>query len=115
MNWEGGRRAADLLLTSELPNAIFAVNDWMAAGCIQGLRENGHSIPRDLSIIGCDDIPLAAQISPRLTTFSLDAKHLVEELLSAIHRYSAQELIAQEQIILSAALISRESVSNMNE
>lgn len=114
MNWEGGRRAADQLLTVELPNAIFAVNDWMAAGCMQGLRENGRSIPEDASIIGCDDIPLAAQISPRLTTFSLDAKHLVEELLSAIHRHHAQASIAKEQIILSAALISRESISNMN-
>ncbi|CAN7673878.1 GntR family transcriptional regulator [Paenibacillus sp. LjRoot153] len=113
MNWEGGRRAADLLLTAELPNAIFAVNDWMAAGCMQGLRENGRAIPEEVSIIGCDDIPLAAQISPRLTTFSLDAKHLVEELLSAIHRHHEQTSISQEQIILSAALISRESVSNM--
>ncbi|OCT11716.1 hypothetical protein A8709_27980 [Paenibacillus pectinilyticus] len=114
MNWEGGRRTADLLLASELPHAIFAVNDWMAAGCIQGLRENNRSVPGDVSIIGVDDIPLASQISPRLTTFSLDAKHLVEELLSAIHRHHAQELNTKEQIILSAALISRESVANMN-
>ncbi|NOU69433.1 GntR family transcriptional regulator [Paenibacillus sp. LMG 31461] len=114
MNWEGGRRAANLLLTAELPNAIFAVNDWMAAGCIQGLRENGRTIPDDVSIIGCDDIPLAAQISPRLTTFSLDAKHLVEELLSAIHRHHADVSNSKEQIILSAAMISRESVSNTN-
>lgn len=115
MNWEGGRRAADLLLATGLPQAIFAVNDWMAVGCIQGLRENGRAAPGDVSIIGCDDIPLAAQISPRLTTFSLDAKHLVEELLSAIHRNHAQESIAKKQIILSAALISRESVSNINQ
>lgn len=114
MNWEGGRRAADHLLATVPPSAIFAVNDWMAAGCIQGLRENGRSLPRDVSIIGCDDIPLASQISPRLTTFSLDAKHLVEELLSAIHRYHAQGTQAKEQIILSAALINRESVSTMN-
>ncbi|RTE09216.1 GntR family transcriptional regulator [Paenibacillus whitsoniae] len=112
MNWEGGRRAADQLLTGELPHAIFAVNDWMAAGCLQGLREHGRKVPDDISIIGCDDIPLASQISPRLTTFSLDAKHLVEELLSVIHRGSrTQAHGTHEQMILTAALIHRESVS----
>lgn len=115
MNWEGGRRAADSLLSSELPDAIFAVNDWMAAGFIQGLRENGRRIPADISIIGCDDIPLASQMAPRLTTFSLDAKHLVEELLSAIHRNLSNQTDAKEQIVLSAAFASRESVSNIKQ
>ncbi|MDQ0873864.1 DNA-binding LacI/PurR family transcriptional regulator [Paenibacillus sp. V4I3] len=113
MNWEGGRRAADTLLSVGLTDAIFAVNDWMAAGFIQGLRENGYQVPADVSVIGCDDIPLAAQISPRLATFSLDAKHLVEELLSAIHRNLSNQTDSREQIVLSAAYISRESVANI--
>lgn len=115
MNWEGGRRATDTLLSSGLPDAIFAVNDWMAAGLIQGLRENGCRIPADVSIIGCDDIPLASQMAPRLTTFSLDAKHLVEELLSAIHRSLSNQINVKEQIVLSAAFVSRESVSNIKK
>ena len=80
---------------------------------MQGLRENGCQVPADVSVIGCDDIPLAAQISPRLTTFSLDAKHLVEELLSAIHRNLSNQTDSREQIVLSAAYVSRESVANI--
>ncbi|WP_168120168.1 GntR family transcriptional regulator [Paenibacillus sp. HB172176] len=94
-----------------LPDAIFAVNDWMAAGCIQGLREQGRKVPDEVSIIGCDDIPLASQIAPKLTTFSLDAKHIVEELLSVIHKNSKQTSPKSEQIILTAALVSRASVA----
>jgi DNA-binding LacI/PurR family transcriptional regulator len=110
MNWEGGCRAADDLLASGLPDAVFAVNDWMAAGFIQRLRERGVHVPSDISVIGCDDIPLASEFSPRLTTFSLDMKHLVEELLSAIHRTLSQRPSLREEIVLPAVLVNRESL-----
>lgn len=114
MNWEGGRRAADVLIASGLPNAVFAVNDWMAAGFIQRLRESNLHVPSDVSVIGCDDIPLASEFSPRLTTFNLDMKHLVEELLSAIQTTLSDRTSNQKEIVLPAVLISRESLSYFN-
>ncbi len=60
---EGGRRAARQLLANDNPpTAIFCLSDEMAFGAIQAARELGLSIPRDLSLIGFDDHPVAEAI-----------------------------------------------------
>lgn len=48
--------------------AIFAINDELAIGILRGLIEHGISIPKDISLIGYDDIDYAAYVSPPLTT-----------------------------------------------
>lgn len=66
---EGGRRAAQQLLQSaDRPTAIFASNDVLAIGVIQTARGLGLDIPRDLSVVGMDDIFAAATAIPPLTT-----------------------------------------------
>ena len=50
------------------PTAIFCANDQTAAGAIKVLHEMGVSIPADISVVGFDDMPLASQIWPQLTT-----------------------------------------------
>lgn len=50
------------------PSAIFCANDNMAAGVMNAAHSIGLSIPADLSVAGFDDIPLASQIWPPLTT-----------------------------------------------
>jgi DNA-binding LacI/PurR family transcriptional regulator len=63
--YEAGRRLArDRSVT-----AVFAANDDMAIGVIRALVEAGRSVPRDVSVLGFDDIPAAAYVSPSLTTF----------------------------------------------
>jgi DNA-binding LacI/PurR family transcriptional regulator len=52
--------------------AIFAANDEMAIGAIHALHEAGRRVPEDVSVIGFDDIPVAAHITPSLTTFRSD-------------------------------------------
>jgi DNA-binding LacI/PurR family transcriptional regulator len=52
--------------------AIFAANDEMAIGAIHALHEAGRMVPEDVSVIGFDDIPVAAHITPPLTTFCSD-------------------------------------------
>jgi LacI family transcriptional regulator len=64
----GYKRACDLLKLDKRPTAIFASNDMMAFGVMEAVREQGLSIPGDISIIGFDDIPQAANVHPRLTT-----------------------------------------------
>ncbi|MEF3303123.1 GntR family transcriptional regulator [Paenibacillus sp. GYB003] len=114
MNWEGGVRAADLVAASpgDRPDAVFAVNDWMAVGFIQRLREHGLHVPAHMAVIGCDDIPLASECSPRLATFKLDMKHLVEELLAAIHRHHAGRSAERNEVVLPAVFIGRESLAH---
>ena len=68
----GGREAA-LQLLSEHPQvtALFCFNDMVAIGAIQAGRELGRKIPDDLAIVGYDDIPMAAWVTPPLTTCSV--------------------------------------------
>ena len=57
-----------LLELAERPSAIFASNDISAMGVIEAARAKGFQVPRDLSVVGFDDIPTAALLSPQLTT-----------------------------------------------
>ncbi|MBA3879031.1 MAG: LacI family transcriptional regulator [Sphingobium sp.] len=67
--FDSGRVAADRLLdVVPRPTAIFSSNDEMAAGVMHAAMERGLHIPRDLSIIGFDDTPVAAHVWPPLTT-----------------------------------------------
>jgi LacI family transcriptional regulator len=66
---ERAREAADALLSlAEAPSAIFAVTDLLALGIIAAAQERGLAIPQDLSVVGMDDIELAALTTPPLTT-----------------------------------------------
>jgi len=85
----GGRRiAAELLKMKNPPTAVFTANDNMAAGLIQGLKDQGIRVPDDIAIVGFDDSDVATSIEPSLTTvrnpyFELGArcaKEFVKEL-----------------------------------
>lgn len=68
-SFESGIKAGNLLLeVSPRPTAIFAVNDDMAAGVLHAARARGLTVPGQLSVIGFEDTPIAAQIWPPLTT-----------------------------------------------
>jgi LacI family transcriptional regulator len=68
-HFEAGRLAArSLLPMTGRPTAIFCNNDEMAAGACVGVREVGLRVPEDVSVAGFDDIPLAQQVWPALTT-----------------------------------------------
>lgn len=74
---EGRRLTAELLAAGgRRPTAIFAHNDQMAVGAMDALREAGLSCPRDISIVGYNDAPLADHIDPPLTTIRLPASEL---------------------------------------
>ena len=57
-----------LLRMPRRPTAIFAANDDMAAGVVRAATRLGVGIPGDVSVAGCDDIALARQLCPTLTT-----------------------------------------------
>ncbi len=68
-SFESGITAANELLDlPDPPTAIFAANDDMAAGVIRAAFERGLRIPRDLSVCGFDDTPIARHIYPALST-----------------------------------------------
>lgn len=72
-SWQAGYEAGKVLLTQhpEL-DAVIAGNDLVALGLMRAAAEMGLRIPADLGLIGGDDILMASQVSPPLTTFRSD-------------------------------------------
>jgi LacI family transcriptional regulator len=85
---EGGARATARLL-ERVPEltAIFFANDQMAAGGMRTLRDCGRDVPRDVSVVGFDDVFLAQYLTPTLTT--------VRQPLVDMGRAAAHLLLAQ--------------------
>jgi LacI family transcriptional regulator len=69
-------QAASLLAAGPLPDAIFAANDMMAIGCLQGLRGLGLKVPDDVALAGFDDIPISRFLDPPLTTVGVPIAEL---------------------------------------
>jgi LacI family repressor for deo operon, udp, cdd, tsx, nupC, and nupG len=63
--------ATKLLSKVPRPTALMCFSDRLALGAIEGARRLGLAVPRDLSIVGCDDLPTSAYLMPPLTTVSL--------------------------------------------
>jgi len=82
----GEECALQLLRRDDRPTAIFAANDDMAAGVIRVADRLGIKVPEELSVAGCDDIALARQVYPALTT--------INQPLSAMAEQAAVALIA---------------------
>lgn len=64
----GATAAAALLARRPDLTALLCHNDLVAVGALQACRERGASVPDDVAVVGCDDIPLARLVAPGLTT-----------------------------------------------
>jgi DNA-binding LacI/PurR family transcriptional regulator len=88
--------------------AIFAANDQTAIGVIRGLLDFGRRVPEEVSVVGFDDAPESAYLSPALTTIRQDfnevGRRCVELLLSIIDGESLER-----HIVVPAELVVRES------
>ena len=71
-----GYEIGQVLAGDDDVTAIFAANDEMAIGAIHALHAAGRSVPGDVSVVGFDDIPIAAHVLPPLTTVSSDNAEL---------------------------------------
>jgi LacI family transcriptional regulator len=73
---QSGLAAATQLAAGALPDAIFAANDMMAIGCLQGLRGQGVRVPDDVALAGFDDIPISRFLDPPLTSVGVPIAEL---------------------------------------
>jgi LacI family transcriptional regulator, galactose operon repressor len=108
---EGQRLCRELLDRGAEVTAIVAGNDLMALGCYDVFLERGIACPRDISVIGFNDMPFAARFDPPLSTIRIPhyqigarAAELFLELLQGGDAPAAQ-------VVLAPKLVARESTA----
>ncbi len=92
-----------------VPTAVFAQNDQMAVGVLRAARDKGLMIPDELSVIGVDDIPLAAYFAPPLTTLRQNFADIGREAARSLIQTIDQPGAPARQMRLPAELIIRRS------
>ncbi len=77
---QGGYQAMrELLELTERPTAVLIANDLMALGAIKAIRDEGLSIPRDVAVVGFDDILITTHLEPSLSTVAVPMHQLGQE------------------------------------
>lgn len=90
--------------------AIFATADLLAAGIMSGLQQSGRMVPRDISIIGYDDIDWCRMTMPMLTTVHQDAEEKGRLAAEYMLRLLEGEKPETRDLVLPVRLVERDSV-----
>lgn len=88
--------------------AIFAANDQMALGLLRGLAERGRRVPDEVSVIGFDDVPDAANYRPPLTTIRQDFTALAGAAVAALVA-DIEDAAEAPAILIPTHLVERSS------
>ena len=108
----GGYLAMQSLLKRDLrPTAVFVCNDLMAFGALNAAREAGVAVPEQLSIVGFDDIELAAFSAPPLTTIAQPKLEIGTMAAELLFERVEQSRNAGRRVILAPQLIIRASTA----
>jgi len=108
---ESGMAAARRLLSLPV-TAIFAASDIMAVGALKVIRETELQVPRDVALVGFDDIPIAAALQPALTTVRQPIEQMgsmAASLLLSLLEGPPEGRPPAQRLILPAKLVVRES------
>lgn len=112
-NQLGGYLATkELIASGKAFTAIFAANDYIAAGAISALAEVGKHVPEDVSIVGYDNAPIAREYALKLTTvddMGLElGRQAAEQLIKHLEGNKAQK---PKQIVIEPSLVVRKSTA----
>jgi LacI family transcriptional regulator len=112
--YRSGLDAAEHLLSLyDIPTAIFASNDDMAAATVAVAHRHGLDVPGDLTLCGFDDTPLATEIWPQLTTIHVPVAELsraaADLLVKTIRARQSGEERQPEHLVIDYTLIRRQS------
>jgi len=109
---ESGKAAMEQLLdVKELPTAVVCSNDMTAIGVLHALDETTHRVPRDISVVGFDDIHLAQFMLPPLTTVQMSCRELAKAAVEALRAgiESDNPKSAQREWPIATRLVVRRS------
>ena len=112
---QGVDAAKSLLAADPELDGLFVCSDFMSIGIMEYLRSTGRNVPHDVSVVGYDNVQLAAYCSPRLTTMSQDiynsGHRLVTKLLDLIEGHDVEsETFPAKLIVRDSCGASTQSV-----
>jgi DNA-binding LacI/PurR family transcriptional regulator len=106
-----GYELGQRLATVSDVTAVFAANDQMALGMLRALHEVGRQVPRDISIVGFDDIPEAQFFIPPLTTVRQDFNEMGRQSLMLLLSEIGAPERSSSRVIVEAELMVRASTA----
>ena len=106
---DGYQAMSELLSVPDPPSAVLACSDELAFGAMHALYDAGLVIGRDVSLVGFDDVPLAAHTHPPLTTLRQPRRAVGEQLAALLINAVEKPDQPPQQVVLSARLIVRRS------
>jgi LacI family repressor for deo operon, udp, cdd, tsx, nupC, and nupG len=109
---ESGAEAADRLLSQpSRPTAIFCFNDEMAMGVLDMARQRGIRVPKDLSVMGFDDIRFARYVDPPLTTIAQPMRDIGETSVRLLLEIIQGRTTSPQSITLPHTLMIRSTTA----
>ncbi|SFI97424.1 catabolite control protein A [Thermoflavimicrobium dichotomicum] len=108
--YQSGYEAMKKLLEKDPSiSAVFAATDEMAVGAIHAIQDFGRSVPDDVSVMGCNNIPIASQVRPLLSTVSVPLYDIGAVAMRLLTKYMNNEEVETDQVILQFDLELRDS------
>jgi DNA-binding LacI/PurR family transcriptional regulator len=107
----GYRHGLDLLSDVDRPSAVFAGSDMQAVGVLRAARRLGLDVPGDLSVIGYDNLPVAAWLDPGLTTVNQPLRDMAGTATRMLLELAGGTEPATSRIDLVTELVVRESTA----
>ena len=115
---EGGYDSMKKLLAatpSDRPTAVIASDDYSAIGVMEAIRDEGLSVPNDISVVGFDGIEITQRSSLKLTTIRQDTKAIGEEAAKNLLAQISGEGNVPKTIKIPPQLILGESCKDLNQ
>ncbi|MFF3144642.1 substrate-binding domain-containing protein, partial [Streptomyces sp. NPDC057927] len=110
---DAARAAVEPLLAAGV-TAVVAASDTLALGCYYALRERGAAPGRDVAVVGFDDSPFAAILSPGLTTLAQPLEAVGKECVRLLLARIGDPAAPPERILLDPSLVLRDSAPALN-
>jgi DNA-binding LacI/PurR family transcriptional regulator len=98
-----------LMSPSQRPTALIAFDDLLAIHILNSLRHYGMRVPEDISVIGFDNIPMAAHTDPALTTIDVPKRRIGRQMVLLIGKLERHENGSIGQVLVDGSLLVRGS------
>lgn len=90
--------------------AVLAAGESLAVGTVSALQQAGYGVPRDVSVMGMDDLPQAAFLNPPLTTVHIPAREIGMTAVDLLREISSGMPTLPRRIELACHIVERQSV-----